>query len=165
MDDVEAQPVGSASSDGTARLALYHFDSCPYCVMVRTTIDRLGLDVELRNIHQNAEYRSELVNVRGRETVPVLRVESPDGQVQFIPESSTINRYLRELAGQPDPTPEWVTPVLRFAPWVFLLIALVVDQPYRGALLVAGVLAITARFGLQLLTLRRSARSLPKETP
>ncbi len=85
-----------APSDAPAedRLALYHFDSCPFCRMVRSSIDSLGLDVELRDIFENPQYREELVDARGRATVPVLRITSPDGEERWMPESQDIVRYL-----------------------------------------------------------------------
>lgn len=77
------------------KLALYHYDSCFYCRMVRSTIDRLGVEVEYRNIIQDPEHRAELQNARGRTTVPVLRgfTENDDW---WMPESRDIIRYLEE---------------------------------------------------------------------
>ena len=42
-------PSAQASKD---RLALYHFDGCPFCALVRAEIDRLDIDVELRDVLQ-----------------------------------------------------------------------------------------------------------------
>jgi glutathione S-transferase len=67
---------------------------------VRDAIDRLGLDIELRDIQQNASYREELRDATGRETVPVLRIESGPGEVHWLAESLVIIDYLeREGAG------------------------------------------------------------------
>jgi glutaredoxin len=79
------------------RLSLYHFATCPYCALVRRAIDELGLEVELRDLHQGSERRRELVEATGRQTVPVLRIESEDGAVRFLPESRDIVAYLRAL--------------------------------------------------------------------
>ena len=79
------------------KLALYHFDSCPFCRMVRSEIDDLGLDVELRDIFESTQYRDELIEARGRSTVPVLRITSPDGEERWMPESHDIVRYLDSL--------------------------------------------------------------------
>jgi glutaredoxin len=78
------------------KLVLYHFDGCPYCSMVRSAIDQLGVDVELRDIFQDSQHRDDLVKARGRATVPVLRIESPDGEDRWMPESRDIVRYLQE---------------------------------------------------------------------
>ena len=76
------------------RLALYHSHSCPFCTLVTSAIDRLGLDVELREIFEEPRYRQQLVEARGRATVPVLQITSPDGEERWMPESHDIVRYL-----------------------------------------------------------------------
>lgn len=76
-------------------LALYHFDSCPFCRTVRANIDSLGIEVELRDIFENPQHREALVNARGRATVPVLRITSPNGEERWMPESQDIVRYLK----------------------------------------------------------------------
>ncbi len=80
------------------KLALYHSLSCPFCVRVRSAIDRLGLDVELREVFDEPRYRKQLVEARGRATVPVLRITSPDGEERWMPESRDIVRYLEGVA-------------------------------------------------------------------
>ena len=87
-----------APSDSPARdvLALYYFDGCPFCIMVQSEIERLGLEVELRNIFDDTRYRDELIEARGRTTVPVLRITSPDGEDRWMPESRDIVAYLQE---------------------------------------------------------------------
>ncbi len=76
------------------KLALYHFDGCPLCSMVRCAIGRLGIDIELGDIFENPEYRKELIEARGRATVPVLRITSPEGEERWMPESRDIVHYL-----------------------------------------------------------------------
>lgn len=90
-----------APSDTPAedKLALYHFNSCPFCGYARAGIERLGIDVELRDIMQNPEYRDELIKARGRATVPVLRITSPDGEEHWMPESRDIVAYLEKSYG------------------------------------------------------------------
>ena len=77
-------------------LALYYMDGCPFCNLVRAVIDELDIDVELRNIFGDPQHRDDLVAVRGRATVPVLRITSPDGEERWMPESRDIARYLRK---------------------------------------------------------------------
>jgi len=79
------------------RLALYHSQSCPFCAYVRSAIDRLGLDIELREIFDEPQFRDELIEARGRATVPVLRITSPDGEERWMPESRDIVRYLEAM--------------------------------------------------------------------
>lgn len=76
-------------------LALYHYDTCPFCYRVRRALSRLGVEVELRNIHENDQHRRDLVAARGRETVPVLRI-ARDGGDEWMPESADIVRYLEQ---------------------------------------------------------------------
>ena len=62
--------------------------------MVRAGIERLGVNVELRNIFEDPQHRDDLVAARGRATVPVLRITSPNGEERWMPESRDIVRYL-----------------------------------------------------------------------
>jgi len=81
------------------KLVLYHFPSCPFCARVRAAIEHLGLDVELRDIRKDPQHWDDLVAARGRATVPVLRIESPDGSNRWMPESADIVRYLSRSYG------------------------------------------------------------------
>ncbi len=76
------------------KLALYHFNGCPFCSMVRSAVDNLSIEVELRDIFENPQYRDDLIKARGRATVPVLRISSPDGDERWMPESRDIVHYL-----------------------------------------------------------------------
>jgi len=78
----------------TEKLALYHYDSCWFCGRVRAEIDRLRLKIELRNIHRDREYHAELVREGGSGTVPCLQIETGDGGVEWLYESSDIVAYL-----------------------------------------------------------------------
>ncbi len=86
----------SASED---KLALYYFDTCPFCRMVLGAIAELGIDVELRSVIEVPQHRDDLIAARGRATVPVLRITSPDGEDRWMPESRDIVRYLQETYG------------------------------------------------------------------
>ena len=81
------------------KLALYHLEPCPFCLMVRAAIDELGIDVELRSITQDPDNYDDLVDARGRATVPVLRITSPDGEDRWMPESRDIIAYLQKTYG------------------------------------------------------------------
>jgi len=82
------------------KLALYHFNGCPFCSMVRSAIDSLGIDVELRDILQDPQHHEDLTKARGRATVPVLKITSPDSEDRWMSESSDIVRYLQDSAAQ-----------------------------------------------------------------
>lgn len=92
--------LGPAEAPKRDRLALYHFEGCPFCTRVRRVIDELGLDVELRDIHADRKLMEELLEARGRTTVPVLRISSADGEERWMPESADIVRYLQASYGQ-----------------------------------------------------------------
>jgi len=75
-------------------LSLYQYSSCPYCARVLGALDRLDLDVELRDVLENREHLRELVQATRRTTVPCLRIEHSDGRVEWLHESLDIIRYL-----------------------------------------------------------------------
>ncbi len=68
-------------------------------MLVRHTIDDLGIDVELRNIAAHEEHRAALISGGGRATVPCLRVESDDGTIEWMYESARIRDYLNARFG------------------------------------------------------------------
>lgn len=80
-------------------LSLYQYDSCPYCARVRSVLDRLGLEIELRDVLMEPEHSRDLIEATGRRTVPVLRIETAEGEVSWMPESAEIIRYLQERFG------------------------------------------------------------------
>jgi glutaredoxin len=88
-----------SESPAEDKLALYKYDGCPYCAMVRSAIDRLGIDVELRDIFENSQHRDDLIEARQRATVPVLRITSADSEDRWMPESRDIMRYLETTYG------------------------------------------------------------------
>jgi glutathione S-transferase len=75
-------------------LALYHFESCPYCERVRSALRRLDLEIEMRDIQIHGKWRQELVAATGKQMVPCLRIEQPAGPVRWMHESLDIIRYL-----------------------------------------------------------------------
>ena len=79
------------------RLSIYGYPQCPFCSRVLRAIDALGLDVEFRNTMQGDEYYRELTAATGRSTVPVLRIESEDGAIEWMSESIDIVAYLENL--------------------------------------------------------------------
>ncbi len=81
------------------KLALYLTPRCPFCSTVTRAIAGLAIDVELRDIAANSKHHEDLVNVRHRATVPVLRITGPDGSSRWMPESSDIVQYLEKTYG------------------------------------------------------------------
>jgi glutaredoxin len=80
----------------TARLALYHFQGCPFCRKVRRDIRLLGLAIDHRDIKLDRARRDELVAGGGKKQVPCLRIVESDQSVRWLYESRDISRYLRE---------------------------------------------------------------------
>ena len=60
------------------------------------TTNQLGIEVEMRNIDEDTDYRNELLAVRDRATVPVLNITSPKGDKRWMPESRDIISYLEK---------------------------------------------------------------------
>jgi glutaredoxin len=89
----------ASETAGEDTLALYYMASCPFCRRVMRVIARLGLDVEMRDVFADSTLRDELIQARGRPTVPVLWIKSPDGEVRWMPESSDIIHYLESMYG------------------------------------------------------------------
>lgn len=87
-------------TDTEAKMALYTSPLCGFSWRVTRAIKRLGLDVEMRNVLMHPAYRDELIQVRGRSTVPVLWIQSPDGAVRWLPESQDIIHYLEHTHGR-----------------------------------------------------------------
>jgi glutathione S-transferase len=81
--------------EATRRLALYHFEACPYCIRVRRAIKRLDLRIELRNAHLPV-YQQELRLQGGRYQTPCLRIDPTEhGKTAYwLYESADIIRYL-----------------------------------------------------------------------
>jgi len=92
--------LGPAERPEKDKLALYHFEGCPYCSRVRRVIDELGIDVELRDIFEDQTYLKALKEARGRRTVPVLCIIDADGEERWMPESADIVRYLQATYGR-----------------------------------------------------------------
>ncbi len=92
---IDEQAVVNAACEN---LALYQFQSCPFCVKVRRQIHKLNLPIELRDAKNNEQFRNELADHGGRIKVPCLRIEEA-GDVQWMYESNDINAYLQQRFG------------------------------------------------------------------
>ncbi len=87
-------------SNSIKTLALYQFKSCPFCAVTRQALNKLKLDVELRDTLLKPKYRSELIKNGGSPQVPCLRIEKDNGQTQWLYESRDIISYLKKLDQQ-----------------------------------------------------------------
>lgn len=78
------------------QLALYQFNTCPFCIKVRKQIHRLALPIELRDAQHNSEHRQTLAQEGGKVKVPCLRIQHDDGHTQWLYESDQINAWLEQ---------------------------------------------------------------------
>lgn len=74
---------------------LFYTASCPFCIMVRTTLFAKGLKMELKDIAFDPQNRQELIIGGGKGQVPCLRIEKDDGTIVWMYESSDINNYIK----------------------------------------------------------------------
>ena len=72
-------------------LVLYQYPQCPFCAMVLSCIDELGVQIELKNTRTDSEARKELLDATGKTQVPCLFIQ---GKPMF--ESADIIDYLEE---------------------------------------------------------------------
>lgn len=80
----------------TKNMALYEFQMCPFCVKTRRQIHRLGLKIENRDARNNPKWNEELIEQGGKYQVPCLKITEADGTVQWMYESTDINKYLED---------------------------------------------------------------------
>lgn len=80
----------------TTKLALYQYPACPFCVKVRRSIKRNGLNIKTRNVKKSEQYKQELTQGGGLLKVPCLRIEEDNGDVSWMYESGDIISYLEQ---------------------------------------------------------------------
>jgi glutaredoxin len=80
----------------TAKLSLYQYAACPFCVKVRWAMKRNALKVATKDAKRNPQFAKELVEGGGSLKVPCLRIEENDGAVTWMYESSDIIEYLEQ---------------------------------------------------------------------
>jgi glutaredoxin len=94
---VERDATAQAAVDQHCQsLALYQFNTCPFCIKVRQEMRRLSLPIEKRDAQHNVANRDELLQGSGATQVPCLKITEANGQVRWLQDSKTIVAYLRE---------------------------------------------------------------------
>ncbi|WP_447556087.1 glutaredoxin family protein [Vreelandella sp. EE22] len=97
---MERSPQEQAEVDKACEaLALYQFRTCPFCIKVRKEIARLGLNIEARDTQHDPAHKQALLEGGGKPKVPCLAIEHDDGHIQWLYESSDINRWLHQRFG------------------------------------------------------------------
>lgn len=135
-----------SSTDGGPTLSLYHSDRCPYCIEVMRELAALGFDADLRNVSRAADHQREVLAATGRRTVPVLRIQRADGQVEWLPESLHIIAYLRGQAPGVRRWPLAFVRVRRAVPALGLAVAAFTSGWLAGAAALVAVLALVERY-------------------
>ncbi|MEK6749268.1 MAG: glutathione S-transferase N-terminal domain-containing protein [Pseudomonadota bacterium] len=80
----------------TSKLALYQFQTCPFCVKVRREIHGLSLNIELRDAQKNPTHRAALLQGGGKVKVPCLKIVEDNGDTRWLYESADIIQYFRK---------------------------------------------------------------------
>ncbi|MFT5711101.1 MAG: glutaredoxin [Halioglobus sp.] len=78
----------------TAKLALYHYRACPFCVKVRRAMKRQSLNIDSCDVKRSEAAREQLLAGGGYLKVPCLRIEDEQTGVEWIYESTDIVNYL-----------------------------------------------------------------------
>lgn len=97
---VREQKEQDAIDAATAKMALYQFNACPFCVKIRRQLKRQALKIELRDAQHNPTLKEELVREGGKHQVPCLRIEDGSNGVTWLYESKAISAYLDKEFGQ-----------------------------------------------------------------
>lgn len=78
-----------------ARLTLYQYRTCPFCIKVRQEMRRLSLDITQRDAQHSAADRNALEAGGGKVKVPCLKIESDAGS-EWLYESDKIIARLQQ---------------------------------------------------------------------
>lgn len=90
--NAEAQAEVNARA---AKMTLYQFHGCPFCIKVRREMHKLNLPIQTRDVNKDAAAEQELITGGGKRTVPCLRIEHDNGTIQWMYESNDIINYLQ----------------------------------------------------------------------
>lgn len=87
----EAQAQVNADA---AKLTLYQFHACPFCIKVRRTLHVLNVPVALVDAKDPVNEKV-LIEQGGKRQVPCLRIADDEGKVTWLYESKQIIDYLQ----------------------------------------------------------------------
>lgn len=76
-------------------LALYQFQTCPFCIKVRQEMRRLSLNIAHLDAQSEGPHRQALLQGGGQTKVPCLKITDASGNSQWLYESEKIVAYLR----------------------------------------------------------------------
>lgn len=78
-------------------LLLYTGTTCPFCRTVEAFLNDRGIEYEARNVHENDEYLSELIETGGKRQIPFL-TDTEQGVSMY--ESQDIIQYVVDTYGE-----------------------------------------------------------------
>lgn len=81
----------------TDNLALYQFETCPFCIKVTRFMHQNALNIELRNTLKDRNHKTDLVTFGGKYQVPCLRITQEHNEDNWLYESDDIILYLKNL--------------------------------------------------------------------
>jgi glutaredoxin len=76
-------------------LALYQFNTCPFCIKVRQEMARLSLNIQRIDAQAPGADRDTLTREGGQTKVPCLKITDAAGNSQWLYDSDKIIGYLR----------------------------------------------------------------------
>jgi len=95
------EPAVQAALDAaTSDLALYQYETCPFCVRTRRAIRRLGLRIELRDARFDRKWRQQLIDQGGKLQVPCLYIPTAGAEATWMYESKDIIAYLEKRSAE-----------------------------------------------------------------
>lgn len=80
----------------TAKLFLYHYRACPFCIKVKREMKRLSLNIESCDANKNMDCREDLMVGGGKLQVPCLKITDEQGKQTWLYESDDIIAYLKK---------------------------------------------------------------------
>ena len=90
-------PAAQQAVDRTcSNLALYQYQTCPFCIKVRQEMRRLSLNVAHVNAQHEGPERTALLQGGGHAKVPCLKITDASGDSRWLYDSGKIIAYLRE---------------------------------------------------------------------
>jgi glutaredoxin len=89
------QAAQAAVDQQCQSLALYQFQTCPFCIKVRQEMRRLSLNIAHLDAQSEGPHRQALLQGGGQTKVPCLKITDASGNSQWLYESEKIVAYLR----------------------------------------------------------------------
>ena len=95
--DAQAQVL---ADEKAAKIELYQFFACPFCIMSRRVIRSLNINIVTRDAQtRGGQYREELLKEAGKVQVPCLKI-TEGKKDSWMYESNDIKTYLEKEFGQ-----------------------------------------------------------------